>query len=102
MRPQHKILLAGMLPVALAFGIAIPLGFWIRPRYSVVGDQIFGAMLAVTLVGIAAGAMRLLVGPLWPAKKGEIGPARPLIPTRTPTRTGPATAPVVAPDTKLV
>jgi hypothetical protein len=28
MRPQHKILLAGMLTVALAFGIAIPLGFW--------------------------------------------------------------------------
>jgi hypothetical protein len=72
----HKTLLSGMLAVALAFGIALPLGFWLRPHFSAAGDEVFGALLAVVLVGIAVGVMRLLAGPLWPAKKLEIEPAR--------------------------
>jgi hypothetical protein len=59
-------------------------------------------MQAVILVGIAAGVMRLLVGPLWSAKRVRSVLPGALIPTRTPTRTGPATAPAAAPDTKLV
>ena len=72
---QYKTLLSGLLAVAVAFGIALPLGYWLRP-YAAVSDVVFGAMLAVVLVGIACGVMRLLAGPLWQAKKIETSPNR--------------------------
>lgn len=59
MKRRHNILLAGMLAVAVAFGVAIPLGFWISSRYSGAGDWGIGAMLVVVLVGIPFGVMRL-------------------------------------------
>jgi hypothetical protein len=57
-----------MFAVALAFGIAVPLGFWLRPHYPAIPERVFGAIVAVVLAGIALGAMRLLVGPLWPVR----------------------------------
>src|ERR1039457_3711522 len=69
MRHQHKILLAGNAGCCLR----------VRHRYTaglLEGIRSSAQMLAVTLVGIAAGVMRLLVRPLLSAKKGEIGPAR--------------------------
>ena len=48
-----------MLAVAVAFGVAIPLGFWISSRHSGAGDWGIGAMLVVVLVGIPFGVMRL-------------------------------------------
>ena len=71
---QYKTLIAGLLAVAIAFAVAIPLGFWLRPRYSTIPDQVFGAIVVGILVGIAAGAMRLLDGPSWPAKKRQNSP----------------------------
>jgi hypothetical protein len=45
------------------------LGFWLRPRYSATPDGVFGAILAVILVAIAAAVMRILVGPWRRAKR---------------------------------
>lgn len=83
---QYKTLLAGMLAVALAFSVVIPLGFWLRPRYSFVSEQILGTILALVLVGISAGVMRLIGGPLWPKKKRESGPLRYPDPDMDPTK----------------
>jgi hypothetical protein len=66
---QYKTLLAGMLAIAIAFGFTIPLGFWLRPRYPAMPDQVFSAILVIILFGIAAGVMRLLGISLWPAKR---------------------------------
>ena len=70
---RYKILFAGMFSTALAFAIAIPLGLWLRPRWPAVSDDVFGILLAIVLVGIALGMMRLLAGPLWPARKVATG-----------------------------
>lgn len=69
MNSRYKTLLAGMLAVALAFGIAIPLGFWLRPRFSAIPDRAFGTMVAIVLVAIAAGAIKALRVPFWPARR---------------------------------
>ncbi len=73
---RYKTLFAGMLAVTLAFGIAVPLGFWLHPRYPAVPDRIFGGAVAAVLAGIAVGLMRLFVGPLWPPGGIEDSPLR--------------------------
>jgi len=75
-RGRYKTLLAGMLAVSIAFAFAIPLGFWLRPRYPALSDQLLAAIVVVILFAVAAGTMRLLLGPLWPRKKRESAPAR--------------------------
>jgi hypothetical protein len=73
--PNH-IVLSGMLAVAVAFGVALPLGFWLRPRYPAMTDEVLGTVVAVVLVGIAAVVMFLLVGPLPLTQKDDSDPAR--------------------------
>ncbi|SPE34679.1 hypothetical protein SBA3_2160010 [Candidatus Sulfopaludibacter sp. SbA3] len=48
-----------MLAVAIAFAIAIPLGFWLRPRPSALPDTALGVVVVVVLLGIAAGEVTL-------------------------------------------
>jgi len=52
-----------MLAVASAFGVALPFGFWAQAHFRTIPDGVLGTMVAVILVVIAAGVMRLLVGP---------------------------------------
>jgi len=75
-RGQYKTLLVGMLAVSVAFAFTIPLGFWLRPRYPGLSDQLFAAIIVVILFGVAGCTMRLLLGPLWTGKKPESAPAR--------------------------
>lgn len=65
---RYKTVFTGMLAVAIAFGVAIPLGFWLRARYPAIPDRAFGQIVAIILFGIAAGVMRFL-RPLWLPKK---------------------------------
>ncbi len=78
-----------MLAVAIAFALAIPLGFWLRAQYRAVPDGAIGAIVVITLVGVAAGAMRLLTGPLWrPRKPDATAGRRPDPDYPAPARTG--------------
>jgi hypothetical protein len=78
MNRWHKTVLAGMLSVAIAFGLAIPLGFWLRAQYRAIPNEAIAAIAVMTLVGVAAGLMRVLNGPLWlTRKKGSIAGRRP-------------------------
>jgi len=67
-REQYKVLLA-MLAVAIAFCVAIPLGFWLRTRYPKLPDSTFAAIVVAMLFAIALGLMRLLLRPFWRGKQ---------------------------------
>jgi len=69
-----------MAAVAAAFASALTLGFAIRPRVPAIPDRVFGAVLAVVLVAIAAAAVRLLAGPF--ARTRRVQAARPHDPER--------------------
>ena len=81
-RQQQKTVLAGLFSVGLAFGIAIPLGFWLRPLYPSMSDNAFAAIIVSILLGISAVSMWLLAGPLRRVKR------RPGAPSETSSRTG--------------
>jgi hypothetical protein len=67
MNTGSKHLLAAIVAVALAFAIALPLGFWLRSLFPAMSDTVFGTLVAVTLVGIAFGGSKLLGVPMGPA-----------------------------------
>jgi hypothetical protein len=60
MNQWQKLCLAGMLAVAVAFGLAVPLGFWLRAQYRTVPDGVIAAIVVITLVAVAACTMALL------------------------------------------
>jgi hypothetical protein len=50
-----------MAAVAVAFGIAIPLGYWVNARYPGIPDRILGTAVAAILVIVAFVSLRLMV-----------------------------------------
>jgi hypothetical protein len=71
MDSRSKTVLAGMLAVAIAFGVAIPLGFWLRPRFPAITDEVFGAIVPILLVGISCGVIKILGVPFFPARRPD-------------------------------
>jgi hypothetical protein len=66
-----RVVFAGMLAVAIAFGVALPFGFWAHARFPAMQDAVLGTMVAVILVGVAAGMMWLLARP-WRLDGGKL------------------------------
>jgi len=56
-RQHYKTLAAGVISVAVAFGVAIPLGFWLRPHYPAISDNVFAVIVVVVLFVTAAATM---------------------------------------------
>jgi hypothetical protein len=55
-----KDVLAGMLAVGFAFATALPLAFWLRPRYPHLSDDAFAILVVGLLVAISFAAMMVL------------------------------------------
>jgi hypothetical protein len=68
MRSRKEIGIA-IAAVAVAFLVAIPLGFWFHAKFPAIPDRILGAMLAAVLVIVAFGTLRLMLRqPIFPRR----------------------------------
>ncbi len=72
MKPSYKTTLVGILSVAIAFVVAIPLGFQLREHYPAWSDNAIAAVVVTALLVVPVGLMRILNGPLMPSQKTEL------------------------------
>ena len=60
---RYKSVLAAMLGVGVAFGVAIPLGFWLHVRFPSLPDEMLAGTVVVVIFAVAFSVTRLVNGP---------------------------------------